>query len=435
MKPLIFLLSLFSLSFSINIDAAVKHLVANAAKNSKGWCARYVANALEAGGFKFERQGSAYMYHSKGILTNMGFAEISKPDNFQKGDITVTEKNKYHIYGHIAMYSGTQWISDFKQKSEFVYSKNQPAIHYYRYGGESSNGVPKYSTSYTTSDRGINLIKQFEGLRLTAYYDSYGKVWTIGYGHTGSDVYKGLKITEAQAEQLLRQDAKGKEKYVNNKKYVSALINQNQFDALVSFTFNVGQKYLKELCYGKSVEQIAEKITLYVKSNGVVLNGLVKRRKAEKELFLDSSCPKPFPVENKLVFTYAVKISTGEILPEVENDSDYAGKIGYSIIGIAIKVNRGTVKYRVHVKGGRWLGFISKYDWNDYYHGYAGNGKPIDLVQIIYDSESEEPKYRVSPVNKKYYGWQLGNKKGRGYDGYAGYKGKNIDRIQIAPNK
>ena len=373
------------------------------------------------------------MYHSNGILTGIGFNEISRPTNFQKGDITVIENNEDHEDGHIAMYSGAQWISDYKQDSEFVYKKSPPPIHYYRYGGESSNGVPEYTTTYTTSDRGINLIKQFESLRLTAYYDSGGKVWTIGYGHTGSDVYEGLTITEEKAEKFLKQDLKAKEKYVNDKNYVSALINQNQFDALVSFTYNCGQNNLKELCYGKSLEQIANDITLYVYANKKKLDGLVKRRQAEKELFLDSSGPAPTPIENKLIFTYAVRISTGKILPEVENDSDYAGIIGKQITDIAIKVNRGTIKYRVHVKGGNWLGFVTGYDWNDYNNGYAGNGNPIDLVQIVY--ENENPKYRVSPVNEGYYGWQLGNKKGGGYDGYAGALGKTIDRFQIAPNK
>jgi len=433
MKSFIILLSLFSIIFAVNIDAAVRHLIKNSHAKTTGWCARYVANALEKGEFKFTRQERAYMYHSNRILIGMGYNEISKPISFEKGDITVTEANEQHEHGHIAMYTGTQWISDFRQKSEFIYSSNQPPIHYYRYGGKSSNGVPKYTTkTYTTSDRGINLIKYYESCKLKAYRDEYGKVWTIGYGHTGKDVYEGLVITKERAEELLRQDLKEKEKYVNNKNYVTPVLNQNQFDALVSFTYNVGQKNLKELCYGKTLDQIANKITLYNKSRGTVLPGLVKRRQAEKELFLDSTCPTPIIIENKLKFTYQVKISTGRILGEIENDSDYAGIVGYPIVGIAIKVNRGTIKYRVHVKGGRWLGFISGFDWKDYKKGYAGNGKPIDLVQIIHDSE--EPKYRVSPVNRKYYGWQLGNRQGKGYDGYAGKKGVKIDRIQIAPS-
>ena len=143
----------------------------------------------------------------------------------------------------------------------------------------------------------------------------------------------------------------------------------------------------------------------------------------------------PIPTIKKLIrFTYAVKISSGRILPEVVNGNDYAGKIGFSIIGVAIKVNIGSIKYRVHVVGGNWLEFVDGYNWDDYTNGYAGNGKAIDLIQIIYNGHTKHPKYRVSPLKRGYYTWQLGNYKGKGYDGYAGVLGKKIDRLQIIPN-
>ena len=143
--------------------------------------------------------------------------------------------------------------------------------------------------------------------------------------------------------------------------------------------------------------------------------------------------PTPTPTPTGLEFTYAVRTTKGDILPEVTNTQDYAGIRGYAITDIAIKVNKGSIKYRVHVKGGDWLGFVTGYNWNDYNNGYAGNHKPIDLVQIIYSEDSELPKYRVSPINANYYSWQYGDKTGRGFDGYAGAKGKTIDRIQISP--
>nr|DAI37636.1 MAG TPA: Lysozyme [Bacteriophage sp.] len=88
---------------------------------------------------------------------------------------------------------------------------------------------------------GLNLIKQFEGCRLTAYQCAAG-VWTIGYGHT-SGVKKGMTITQAQADAYLKQDCEKFEKYVNSAAYVpiTESLNQNQFDALVSFAFNLGQ--------------------------------------------------------------------------------------------------------------------------------------------------------------------------------------------------
>ena len=255
-----------------------------------------------------------------------------------------------------------------------------------------------------------------------------------------------MTITQDQAINLLKLDLKKHENYVKNRNYVTIQLNQNQFDALTSFTYNVGPKNLKELCYGKSESQIANEIILYNKAtiNGKkqVLAGLTRRRKAEQNLFLQSSELSPTPeiipripvIRRSVIFTYAVRISSGTILPEVQNDNDYAGLIGKSITDIAIKVNVGSIKYRVHVKGGKWLKFVTGYNWKEPKNGYAGNGKPIDLVQIIFNGNNNSPKYRVSPLNKKYYNWQLGNKVGKGYDGYAGAIGKNIDRIQIIPD-
>lgn len=139
------------------------------------------------------------------------------------------------------------------------------------------------------------------------------------------------------------------------------------------------------------------------------------------------------------VFTYSVKTKNHGILSEVSSNSyDYAGIRGDPIIGIAIKVDRCKVKYRVHVIGGGWLGYIYKYDWTDFTNGYAGNGKNIDLVEVNFIYCDLNPKtdlklvpYRVSPLNKNYYDWQFGNKVGDGCDGYAGAKNKQIDRFQI----
>lgn len=125
----------------------------------------------------------------------------------------------------------------------------------------------------------------FEGCRLEAYKcvptEAY---YTIGYGHYGADVKKGMKITQHQAEELLRQDL---QKFVARVQKYDWLyhFNQNQFDALVSFAYNVGS--IDQLVnYGKrSIEQIANAIPAYNKSGGRILQGLVKRRYAEQQLF------------------------------------------------------------------------------------------------------------------------------------------------------
>lgn len=135
---------------------------------------------------------------------------------------------------------------------------------------------------------GLALIKSFEGCRLKAYKPvPTEKYWTIGWGHYGADVTEGMTITQAQADALLVQDCAGSVAAVNNPKYcpITETLNQNQFDALVSFTFNCGSGGLQTLCKNRTAAEIAEKMLLYNKGGGNVLPGLVRRRKAEQELF------------------------------------------------------------------------------------------------------------------------------------------------------
>lgn len=132
----------------------------------------------------------------------------------------------------------------------------------------------------------------------------------------------------------------------------------------------------------------------------------------------------------------------GTWLKEVNNDSSYAGTIGKEITDIAIKVSEGKVKYRVHIKGGKWLPYVSGYNINNDEKGYAGDKKPIDAIEIIYTNPVSaktklSAKYRVSPVGGNYYDYQYDNKvdKKKDMDGYAGLFGKTIDRVQITLSK
>ena len=137
-----------------------------------------------------------------------------------------------------------------------------------------------------TSQRGINLIKQFEGVRFTAYKCPAG-VYTIGYGHTRG-VKRGMKITEEEASAYLTADLLNSEKAVE--RYDSVYHwNQNEFDALVSFTFNCGATNLRALLRNgrRNRSQIAATLPLYRKAGGKVLKGLERRRAAEKTLFLE----------------------------------------------------------------------------------------------------------------------------------------------------
>ena len=137
------------------------------------------------------------------------------------------------------------------------------------------------------SDVGLSLIKKFEGCRVNAYLCP-AKVWTIGYGHTKT-VKPGQKITLEFANQLLQQDVAVFEQAVS--KLVKVPINQNQFDALVSFSFNVGvgaltQSTLLSLLNRKNYLGAAEQLLRWTKAGNVTLKGLVDRRKEEYELFL-----------------------------------------------------------------------------------------------------------------------------------------------------
>lgn len=133
------------------------------------------------------------------------------------------------------------------------------------------------------SENGLKLIEQFEGLRLTSYKVGKEKYYTIGYGHNGPDVTAGMTITQEQAEAYLRQDVAEAEAAVN--KYAGYGLNQNQFDALVSFAYNVGN--IDQLTNNgkRSVAEISAKLPEYVYSSGVKMRGLVNRRAAEKTLF------------------------------------------------------------------------------------------------------------------------------------------------------
>lgn len=134
-----------------------------------------------------------------------------------------------------------------------------------------------------TSQVGIDLIKKFEGCRLDAYKCPAG-VWTIGYGHTAG-VTSGQKISQAQAEAYLRADLEKYEKKVE--KYADRYRwTQNEFDAMVSFAYNIGSIDKLTANGTRTKTVIAEKILLYNKAGGEVLAGLTRRRQAERELFL-----------------------------------------------------------------------------------------------------------------------------------------------------
>lgn len=136
------------------------------------------------------------------------------------------------------------------------------------------------------SEKGLNLIKQFEGLRLKAYKCPAG-VWTIGYGHT-SNVKPDDVITEAQATELLIRDVFDCEGVIN--RLVTKTLTQGQYDALCSFIFNLGAGAFQRSTLLRKINQgdfagASREFSRWIYAGGKVLNGLKARRQAEKQLF------------------------------------------------------------------------------------------------------------------------------------------------------
>jgi GH24 family phage-related lysozyme (muramidase) len=143
-----------------------------------------------------------------------------------------------------------------------------------------------------TSDKGIALIKQFEGCKLTAYQDSVG-IWTIGYGWTqpvdGKPIRAGMSINQETAERLLKTGLVSYENDVS--RLVKVRLAQGQFDALVSFTYNLGARSLSTSTLLRKLNAgdytgAADEFLRWNKAGGKVLNGLTRRREAERALFL-----------------------------------------------------------------------------------------------------------------------------------------------------
>ena len=280
---------------------------------------------------------------------------------------------------------------------------------------------------HTIGSRGLELIKEFEGCYLHAYQDSVG-VWTIGYGTTSADssitgtsIYPGLEISQETADEWLRLSIN--KKYGPNVDKFDGIYHwtQNEFDALCSFAYNIGS--IDELVSGGSLPKsdIPSVMQQYVHAGGEVLAGLVRRRKAEAELFGSGSGGgggSDTPSGKR------------KWLPEVtgfdKNDANngYAGIFGRSITGLRVS---GRKRYRVHIKNGNWLPAVTGNNPNKD-NGFAGDkkGRPIDAVAI-----DGKVKYAVHIKGGSWLpvvnGYDITDEE----NGYAGIIGKEIDAIMI----
>ena len=198
------------------------------------------------------------------------------------------------------------------------------------------------------SEKGLELIKSFEGCHLTAYRCPAG-VWTIGYGHT-SGVYEGMVISQAQADKFLFEDV---QRFVNAVNQYQSRFNFNQaeFDSLTSFTYNCGAGSLANVmacCNTK--QEIAEEMKLYNKGGGQVLPGLVRRRQAEYDMFMSgaSSSSQPstynndgssYPERGEYFFNTRVKIRTAPDLSESTFVNE-CYEVGESVVYHTVHLNK-----------------------------------------------------------------------------------------------
>ena len=161
---------------------------------------------------------------------------------------------------------------------------------------------------------GIDLIKQYEGLSLKPYKALKTETYlTIGYGHYGADVTPTMKLTKVEAENLLKKDLVKYESFVND--FVKVAINQNQFDALVSFTYNCGGNALKtstllDKLNKSDFKGASSEFMKWNKSGGNVIDGLTKRRALECALFLK-------PVSVPVTPTKNYRVNYGDTLSEI----------------------------------------------------------------------------------------------------------------------
>lgn len=143
------------------------------------------------------------------------------------------------------------------------------------------------------------------------------------------------------------------------------------------------------------------------------------------------NCGSSVPSSNVVNVYYKVKTQKHGWLPEVKNLEDYAGWENSPITGLAIRVDKGSIKYRVTTVSGKQLGWITGYNINDYIKGWAGNGEAIALVEVYYYTPNNIRPYKKAKYKVNNYDWQYDNEKTNGQDGYAGVMGVPATKFQI----
>lgn len=184
------------------------------------------------------------------------------------------------------------------------------------------------------------------------------------------------------------------------------------FDNLIEVCFHDNKGDLE--AYNNKINEVATTIAEVINGGSIATNS------------------NPITTQNVAVNVfYRVKTLNYGWLPEVKNLTDYAGWQDSPITDVAMKVDKGSIKYRVHVKGGNWLPWVTGCNIKDAINGYAGNGKPIDAIQIYYSTPNNIRPYKKAKYKVNNFSWQYDDETKNGQDGYAGLFGKNITKLQI----
>ena len=294
-------------------------------------------------------------------------------------------------------------------------------------------GIYWFSYAYTVNQakqeakKCIETIKQYK-ITLPVFFDwEYDSMrYAKQYGVT-PDKYLITEMHKAFCEEIDKAGYTAgiyyNRDYKNNHIYVNQLTKYVQWYAYYNSKLDGTKCDLWQYGEGTGVPGI---YSSRVDKNYLINDSLLSKiNKPTKQ----TTQAKKTTTKKKIDVTYAVKTAS-RTYTAVKNCTDFAGVKGKAITGIKIKVSSGTVKYRVHIKNGKWLPWVTGYNWNDYKNGYAGNGKEIDAVQAILNGKNEIV-YKTSQVKKVYTGWQWDNNTDNGLKGYSGKFGKSMDRLQM----
>lgn len=273
------------------------------------------------------------------------------------------------------------------------------------------------------SVKGIGMIKTFEGLRLRAYKCTAGK-WTIGYGHTAG-VKEGDIITQAQADMFLRNDLAWSEDCVNNS--VKVELKQPMYDALVSLVFNIGAGAFEKSTILRKLNEknyigAADEFGRWVHSGGKVVNGLIERRKKEKDMFISEGFPDGKEAEKPVKNLPDLKGYSGVSIIEALQNAGYNSNFSYrKTIAKELKIKNYTGTSEQNLEMIRLLGGTVKDGiFNVSLKGYKGFSIVDGLKKFGYDSSYD---YRKKLA--KYYG----------ISNYTGKSAENTKLLNILKSK